>query len=75
MTSTVGAEDEYSNATKDMNFLCRQFCLENIREMVEKSGHLFKNDSDVIFIIKEIFRDSLVKNTLSSNIKIFQLLI
>ena len=72
MTSTVGAEDEYSNATKDMNFLCRQFCLENIREMVEKSGHLFKNDSDVIFIIKEIFRDSLVKNTLSSNIKIFQ---
>ena len=36
MTSTVGAEDEYSNATKDMNFLCRQFCLENIREMVEK---------------------------------------
>ena len=72
ITSTVGTEDEYSNATKDMNFLCRQFCLENIREMLEKSNQVFKNDSDVIFIIKEIFRDSLVKNTLSSNIKIFQ---
>ena len=47
-------------------------CLENIREMLEKSNQVFKNDSDVIFIIKEIFRDSLVKNTLSSNIKIFQ---
>ena len=72
LTSTVGAEDELSNATKDMNFLCRQFCLENIREMVEKSNTLFRNDSDIILIIKEIFRDSLVKNTLSSNIKIFQ---
>ena len=72
ITSTVGTEDEYSNATKDMNFLCRQFCLENIREMLEKSNQIFKNDADIIFIIKEIFRDSLVKNTLSSNIKIFQ---
>ena len=72
ITSTVGTEDEYSNATKDMNFLCRQFCLENIREMFEKSNSIFKNDSDIIFIIKEIFKDSLVKNTLSSNIKIFQ---
>ena len=72
ITSTVGTEDEYSNATKEMNFLCRQFCLENIREMIEKSYNLFQNDSDVIFIIKEIFRDSLLKNTLSSNIKIFQ---
>jgi len=72
ITSTVGTEDEYSNATKEMNFLCRQFCLENIKEMIEKSYNLFRNDSDVIFIIKEIFRDSLLKNTLSSNIKIFQ---
>ena len=72
ITSTVGTEDEYSKATKEMNFLCRQFCLENIREMIEKSYNLFQNDSDVIFIIKEIFRDSLLKNTLSSNIKIFQ---
>ena len=72
ITSTVGTEDEYSNATKEMNFLCRQFCLENIKEMIEKSYNLFKNDSDVILIIKEIFRDSLLKNTLSSNIKIFQ---
>ena len=72
ITSTVGTEDEYSNATKDMNFLCRQFCLENIREMLEKSNTIFKNDSDIIYIIKEIFKDSLVKNTLSSNIKIFQ---
>ena len=72
ITSTVGTEDEYSNATKEMNFLCRQFCLENIKEMIEKSYNLFQNDSDVIFIIKEIFRDSLLKNTLSSNIKIFQ---
>ena len=72
ITSTVGTEDEYSNATKEMNFLCRQFCLENIKEMIEKSYNLFKNDNDVIFIIKEIFKDSLLKNTLSSNIKIFQ---
>ena len=72
ITSTVGTEDEYSNATKDMNFLCRQFCLENIKEMVDKSSMLFKNDADIVFIIKEIFRDSLLKNTLSSNIKIFQ---
>ena len=40
--------------------------------MIEKSYNLFQNDNDVIFIIKEIFRDSLLKNTLSSNIKIFQ---
>ena len=72
ITSTVGTEDEYSNATKDMNFLCRQFCLENIKEMLDKSDMLFKNDNDIVFIIKEIFRDSLLKNTLSSNIKIFQ---
>jgi len=72
ITSTVGTEDEYSNSTKEMNFLCRQFCLENIKEMIEKSYNLFQNDNDVIFIIKEIFRDSLLKNTLSPNIKIFQ---
>ena len=71
-TSTVGTEDEYSCVTKEINFLCRQFCLENIKEMIEKSYNLFQNDNDVIFIIKEIFRDSLLKNTLSSNIKIFQ---
>ena len=59
ITSTVGTEDEYSNATKEMNFLCRQFCLENIKEMIEKSYNLFQNDSDVIFIIKEKYSEIL----------------
>ena len=72
ITSTVGTEDEYSSPNTEINFLCRQFCLENIKEMIDESYTFFKDDSDVIFIIKEIFKDSLLKNTLSSNIKIFQ---
>ena len=41
--------------------------------MIEKSNNYFQNDNDIIFIIRELFKDSLLKNALSNNIKIFKL--
>ena len=73
-TSTLGsAEDDSSKTNSEVKILCRQFCLINIKEMVEKSNNYFQNDSDIIFIIKELFKGSLLTNALSNKIKIFQL--
>ena len=72
-SSTLGSEDENSNSNTEVQFYCRQFCLENVKEMIIKSNNYFKNDEDIIIIIKELFKDSLLKNTLSNKIKIFQL--
>ena len=74
-TSILGSEDENSNSNTntEVQFFCRQFCLENVKEMIIKSNNYFKNDEDIILIIKELFKDSLLKNTLSNKIKIFNL--
>ena len=72
-TSTLGSEDESSKNNSEVKVLCRQFCLLNIKEMIEKSNNYFQNDNDIIFIIRELFKDSLLKNALSNNIKIFKL--
>jgi brefeldin A-inhibited guanine nucleotide-exchange protein len=69
-TSTLGNTEEDNSEVK---ILCRQFCLINIKEMIEKSNNYFQNDNDIIFIIKELFKDSLLKNALSNKIKIFKL--
>ena len=39
--------------------------------MIEKSNNYFQNDNDIIYIIRELFKDSLLKNALSNKIKIF----
>ena len=73
-TSTLGSTDEESTKTNsEVKILCRQFCLINIKEMIEKSNNYFQNDNDIIFIIRELFKDSLLTNALSNKIKIFQL--
>ena len=70
-TSALGSTDEESNI--EIRILCRQFCLINIKEMIEKSSNFFQNDNDIIFIIRLLIKDSLLTNTFSIKIKIFQL--
>ena len=48
-------------------------CLRTIKEMLIKGVVIFKNDADVIIIIREIFNECILKNALSRNIKIVQL--
>ena len=73
-TSTLGSADEETTKTNsEVRILCRQFCLINVKEMIEKSKNYFQNDNDIIYIIRELFKDSLLKNALSNKIKIFQL--
>ena len=48
-------------------------CLRAIKEMLIKGVVYFKNDADVIIIIREIFNECILKNALSKNIKIVQL--
>ena len=73
-TSTLGSIEEDSTKTNtEVKILCRQFCLINIREMFEKSNNYFQNDNDIIYIIRDLFKGSLLKNALSNNIYIFQL--
>ena len=73
-TSTLGTSDEETTKTRsEVKILCRQFCLINVKEMIEKSNNYFQNDNDIIFIIRELFKDSLLKNALSNKIRIFQL--
>ena len=73
-TSTLGSTEEDSTKTNsEVKILCRQFCLINIKEMIEKSNNYFQNDNDIIFIIRELFKDSLLKNALSNKIRIFKL--
>ena len=73
-TSTLGsANEETAKTDSEVRILCRQFCLINVKEMIEKSNNYFQNDNDIIYIIRELFKDSLLKNALSNKIKIFQL--
>ena len=73
-TSTLGSADEETTKTNsEVRILCRQFCLINVKEMIEKSNNYFQNDNDIIYIVRELFKDSLLKNALSNKIKIFQL--
>ena len=73
-TSTLGSADEDTTKTNsEVKILCRQFCLLNVKEMIEKSNNFFQNDNDIIYIVRELFKDSLLKNALSNKIKIFQL--
>ena len=74
-TSTLGSADEETTKTNsEVRILCRQFCLINVKEMLEKSNNYFQNDNDIIYIVRELFKDSLLKNALSNKIKIFQFL-
>ena len=47
-------------------------CLKIIRKMLEKGSKYFINDNDVIYIIKQFVKDSLLQNTLSNDIYIFK---
>lgn len=70
VTSTVGASDQ--NNDSEVNSSCRHFCLKIIRKMLEKGAKYFINDNDVIYIIKQFVKDSLLQNTLSNDIYIFK---
>ena len=73
-TSTLGSDEEESSKTNsEVKILCRYFCLMNIKEMIEKSNNYFQNDNDIIFIIRELFKESLIQNALSNKIRIFKL--
>ena len=70
ITSTVGANNQ--NNDSEVNSSCRYFCLKIIRKMLEKGSKYFINDNDVIYIIKQFVKDSLLQNTLSNDIYIFK---
>ena len=73
-TSTLGPADEETTKTNsEVRILYMQFCLINLKEMIEKSNYYFKNDNDIIYIVRELFKNSSLKNALSNKIKIFQL--
>ena len=67
--SIIGSLNEDNN---EKNFQCRHLCIELVKNMIEKSSKFFQNDKDLIIIIKDIFKDCLLRNSLSSDIKIFQ---
>ena len=50
-----------------------ELCLEINKDMLNKTIQFFKNDKTMIEMIKDIFKDLIIKNALSQNIKIFQL--
>ena len=50
-----------------------ELCLEINKDMLNKTIQFFKNDKSMIEMIKDIFKDLIIKNALSQNIKIFQL--
>ena len=66
-------EDDSAKTNTEIPILCKQYCLINIKEMIEKSNNYFQNDNDIICIIRELFKDSLLKNALSNKIYIFKL--
>ena len=55
------------------NIKTTELFLEIIKEMVNKGIKYFKSDKRMIEIIKEMFKDFIMKNALSPNLKIFQL--
>jgi brefeldin A-inhibited guanine nucleotide-exchange protein len=50
-----------------------ELCLEINKDMLNKTIQFFKNDKTMIEMIKDIFKDLIIKNALSQNLKIFQL--
>ena len=71
LTSSLLLENK--NNENEVNVDFRKFCLESINEMILKGSKTFFNDPDVIFIIKEFLKDSLLKNTLTNDIDIYKL--
>ena len=59
--------------TKLNNLKITEICLEIIKDMIKKGANYYKNDIDMIFIIREIFKESIIKNATSQNPKIFQI--
>ena len=58
LTSSLLLENK--NNENEVNVDFRKFCLESINEMILKGSKTFFNDPDVIFIIKEFLKDSLL---------------
>ena len=55
------------------NLKVTEICMETITDMIKKGVSYFKNDIDIIIIIREIFKESIIKNAKSQNPKIFQI--
>ena len=64
---------EENNKNKLINLKCSELSLEIIKQMLKKGITYFRYDLDIIFTIKEIFKECIIKNGLSPNPKIFQL--
>ena len=71
LTSSLLSDDKNNETEVNVDF--RKFCLDAINEMILKGSKNFINDPDVIFIIKEFLKDSLLKNTLTNDIDIYKL--
>lgn len=62
-----------TSISKSVNIKTTELCLQIIRHILKKGSGFFKNDIDIIIIIKEIFKESILKNAMSQNVKIFEL--
>ena len=61
-----------SNIKSD-NIKTIELCLEIVKELIKSGIKYFKNDIKMIEVIKSIFKEFILKNALSQNIKIFKL--
>ena len=71
--SSISNSNNDNQKNKQSYLRLTELCLETIKSMLNKGITFFKNDSDIIMIIKEILKESILKNALSQNIKIVKL--
>ena len=71
--TSISISSNETNKNKSTNIRTTELCLETIKEMLKKTVTFLNNDIDFINVIKEIFKESILKNALSQNQKIFQL--
>ena len=71
--NSINNSSSENSINKPINFKTTELCLETIKEMLNKGVNYFKNDIDIIILIRDIFRECILKNASSQNPKIFQL--
>ena len=71
LSSSIGVEEKKEENSNEINSFYRDFCLNLIKDLIEKGSKYFSYDYDLIFIMKEFLKDSLFKNSLSNDYNIF----
>ena len=62
------------NDKNNLNYLkTSELCLEIIKLILQKGINYFRNDLDIIFTLRELLKECIIKNALSPNQKVFQL--